>query len=141
MIMILKRINDNINVADIRVFLEPALAGGLFKSAGYVKNLQILKFLTNDAKISECHAILRIDPDRVAKRVIKQLNRKPFLGKPINVVRYFVRDVYNDPRKSRYQIANNRRKADRRRANLKVIDITSDCRWQRVEPTREINWY
>jgi hypothetical protein len=141
MILILKRIKEDINVLDIEAFLEPALEGGFLKSAGRIKNLQIIKLLSSGSKKAECHALVKVDPDSVAKRVIKQLNRKPCKGKPINVVRYFARDFNNDLRRSRYQIAHNRRVADRRRTDLKIIDITLESRWQRLGPDPDINWY
>ena len=141
MILILKRIKEDSNVSEIEAFLEPALEGGLLKSAGRIYNLQILKFQSPQSKKAECYALVRVEPDRVANRVIKQLNRKPCSGKPINVVEYFVRDFNNDPRKSRYDIAHNRRVADRRRTNLKIIDITLENRWQRLGSNPDINWY
>ncbi len=141
MILILKRIKEDIKVFDIEAFLEPALKGGLLKSAGCINNLQILKLQTSGSKKAECHALVKVDPDRVASRVIKQLNRKPCKGKPINVARYFVRDFNNDPRRSRYQIAHNRRVADRRRSDVKIIDITLENNWQRLGPDPDINWY
>ena len=141
MILILKRIKEDIKVFEIEAFLEPALEGGLFKSAGRIKKLQIIKLEASELKNAECHALVNVDPEKVAKRVIKLLNRKPCKGKPINVLRYFVRDFNNDPRRNRYQIARNRRVADRRRNNLKIIDITQENRLQRLGPAPDIHWY
>ena len=141
MMLILKRINEDIKVSDIKAFLEPALEGGLLKTAGSIHDLQILKLQSSVLKKAECHALVIVDPDRVAKRVIKQLNRKPCRGKPINVARYIIRDFNNDPRRSRYQIARTRRIADRRRTDLKIIDITQECRFERLGPAPDINWY
>jgi len=141
MILILKRINEDSKVFDIEAFLEPALQGGLLRATGYINNLQILKLQSSGSKKAECYALVKVEPDRVAKRVIKQLNRKSCCGKPINVVRFFERDFNNDPRRSRYQIAHNRRMADRRRTDLKLLDVTLESRWQRLGPAQDINWY
>jgi hypothetical protein len=126
MIIILKRIKENVRAPDIHIFLEPALQGGFFNKAGRIKSITIQMCRQNDSNKVEYHALVEIEPYTVAKRIIKTLNRKPCNGKPINVMEYHFRTLGNDRRQSRYQAANDRRTSDRRRKNLQIIDITTE---------------
>ncbi len=74
----------------------------------------------------EYHALVTIEPDSVGERVIRQLNRKPIVGKRIAVREYMHRSWHNDPRmniKNKSFGTNERRKGERRRGNkLEVVD-------------------
>lgn len=141
MLLILKRINENVRVPDIEVFLQPALMGGLFKKAGQIESIKIQKFHQIDSEKSEYHALVSVAPDSAAKRVIKTLNRKSCNGKPINVSEYFFRHYSNDPRQRDAGPPDDRRKGDRRRKNLEIKDITNTIPRTFTEPLKEINWY
>lgn len=141
MILILKRISETARVPDIMDFIDPVLQGGLLKKSGRIGNVTIQMLQENGSNQVEYHALVTIVPDTVGRRVVKQLNRKPFNGKPINVMEYSLRHYSNDRRQSRYESANNRRKMDRRRKNIKVDDITDASKRYAEQPVKDIDWY
>lgn len=124
MMLILKKLDDKIAVADIEAFLEPALQGGFLKKTGRIEGIKIQMYLNTDTNIVEYHALVTVGPDSVGKRVIRMLNRKACHGKLINVVEYQFRHRDNDRRQTFTPAIQNRRKLDRRRKNLQTQDIT-----------------
>ena len=124
MILILKRINPTTVVPDIESFITPALKGSLFGKSGNLEkiNIQMLQAANHDKP--EFHALVRVEPDAVGQRVIKQLNRKSLNGKPINVTEYVLRLRENDRRNKQLNKHDDRRSQDRRRSDIEVIDIT-----------------
>jgi len=126
MIIFLTRIPADTKRDDIIEFIEPILKGGLFKKSGYIRKINILILKDTVANKLEYHALVTVEPDKVAERVIKQLNRKPINGKHIAVREYVLRNWHNDPRVSMHQWNEefkDRRNADRRRKNkLKVVN-------------------
>lgn len=148
MYLILKRISETTRIPDIERFLKPALAQGMFTKGGYVESLTIKMIQSRDSDVAEYHAIVNIQPDAVAKRVAKTLNRKRCHGKPINVAIYRFRYRHEDRRSilDEVRLQNLRkgerrrphwkspkfddkqghdlRKRERRRANLQVTDVT-----------------
>ncbi len=145
--LILKRVSENIGVSDIKVFLEPAVKGGLFKKSGSIDSIKIQMVLEIGSTKAEYHVLVVINPDAVGQRVIKALNRKSCNGKPINIAEYFLRHFTNDRRQDNNQIFVNRRKSDRRRKNLQIKDITDASKKHEIEfsdnlsSVKEINWY
>lgn len=145
--LILKRVNENIDVSDIKLFLQPALKGGVFKKTGKIDSIKIQMLQEIGSEKTEYHSLVVVYPDEVALRVIKILNRKPCNGKPINISEYVIRQAINDRRQDQGQIALNRRKADRRRNNVQIHDVTEMSERYKVKlqaepiPTKEIDWY
>lgn len=125
MILILKRISHSTLVPDIEVFILPALKGGLFTKSGRLEKISIQMLRAANSDAAEFNALVRVVPDAVAKRVIKQLNRKPLNGKPINIAEYYLRLRDNDRRGSSQKPPTDRRRQDRRRADLQLTDITA----------------
>lgn len=125
MILILKRISQSTLIPDIESFISPALKGGFFTSAGHLEKISIQMLRAANSDNAEFNAIVRIEPDAVAKRVIKQLNRKPLNGKLINIAEYYLRFRGNDRRNTAYQPVTDRRRKERRRLDLQLIDITA----------------
>jgi RNA recognition motif-containing protein len=126
MLVILKRISAVTSVPDIESFIEPVIKGGLFKKAGKIKSLKIQMIQEPGAGRDEYHAIVRIEPDVAAQRVIRALNRKPCAGKPINVREFHSRLYANDRRESQDTRFQDARKADRRRKNLVIKYLATD---------------
>ena len=124
MILILKRISPSVMPTDIESFITPALKGGLFSKSGTLEKISIKMLQAANADKPEFNALVRVEPDTVGQRIIKQLNRKALKGKPINVAKYYLRQQDNDRRSSRVNLPNDRRKKERRRLNLNVIDLT-----------------
>ena len=94
-----------------------------FKKARIV-NAKIVTLLNTDTKTMEYHGLVTIEPDNVAQKVIRRLNRKPFKGARINIHEYRNRSWHNDPRIRMSTTVKplNLRKRDRRRRNVEVID-------------------
>lgn len=124
MILILKRISYSTLVPDIESFISPALKGGLFAKSGNLVKISIQMLTAANLDQAEFNALIRVEPDAVAKRIIKQLNRKQLNGKPINISEYSLRLRGNDRRDSGHRQANDRRRKDRRRVDLQLTDIT-----------------
>jgi hypothetical protein len=91
---------------------------------GRLVDVKIVKLLNTDSNTKEYHGLVRVEPDNVAEKVIKRLNRKPFKGMRINVREYNARTWHNDPRLgiSSTMKSLNYRKRDRRRRNVEVIN-------------------
>lgn len=129
MIIFIRRIPANTRKQDIIDFIEPALKGGLLKKSGHIETIKILIFRDTHTKILEYHCLVTIEPEVVANRVIKKLNRKAFKGKHIAVREYFHRSWHNDPRVNMHEWneeLKNKRQADRRRPRLEVIPDLSN---------------
>lgn len=128
MIIILRRIPADTNKQDILDYLNPVLKGGVFQKPGYIEGIKILILRDTQNKELEYHALVTIDSDSAASRVIKKLNRKVFLGKHIAVREYFHRSWHNDPRINIAAYSKkllNKRKGDRRQAKLELVDSVS----------------
>jgi hypothetical protein len=123
MIIIFKRIPANTVDHHIEEFIAPALKGGVFRAEGRIENISIWRYEIIQTSTVEYYALVNIEPDAVAERVIKQLHKKPLNGKYIGVQEYHVRHWSNDRRVYNSVMnrgANNKRKADRRRKINKV---------------------
>ena len=91
---------------------------------GRIVNVKIVRFLDSNTKALEYHGLVRIEPDKLAQKVIKRLNRKPFKGVRINVREYRIRSWHNDRRTKMSNTSKSAtlRKRDRRRRNIEVVD-------------------
>lgn len=125
MILIIKKISATTNVRQVEQFLEPAVRGGLFNRKGVLESIEIKMFKQSDVNVPEYHAIVRIEPENVATRVIQKLNRKVCDGKPVSVCQYHVRYRTNDRRDAIGAVRVDRRMVDRRRKNLEITDVTN----------------
>jgi len=129
MIIFLRRIPGNTKKHEIIDFVSPALKGGLFQKSGHIEQVKILVLKNTQTNALEFHGLVTIDPDVAAERIIKKLNRKYFKDKPIAVREFYYRSWHNDHRinmHERNEELINKRKIDRRRARLEVVeDISS----------------
>lgn len=98
MFIILKRIPKKTHREDISLFLAPALKGGLFQKSGSIQDIKFYAKENNKSFNLEYYGVVSIDPDASAEKVIKKLNRKPLLGKYIEITEYKYRLWQNDPR-------------------------------------------
>jgi hypothetical protein len=124
MILILKRISPSTALLDIESFISPVLKGGLFSKSGNLEKISIRMLQADKSDKAEFNALIRVEPDSVAERVIKQLNRKLLNGRPICVAQYHLRMGYNERRSTSVNLAYDRRRTERRRQDLKITDIT-----------------
>ena len=111
--------------------LHPHLPGGFLKKTGRIVSITIQLHKIGEKK--EYHALVCIEPDVVAQRIIKRLNRKPLGGKRINIAEVHVRHFSNDRRQGRYRPAHDRRKADRRRKGIEIHDITAERKAPKID--------
>ncbi|OQK15237.1 hypothetical protein AU255_18945 [Methyloprofundus sedimenti] len=113
------RRSDLINV------IEPVLKRVWFRRNGIIVKVKIIHQQEHGSNHSVFHGLVTIEPDAVAEKVIKRLNRKMFLGRHIAVREYHHRVWHNDPRvkhNSHDPEILNRREGDRRRKNLIVVN-------------------
>ena len=130
MLIFFRNIPASSRTEDFYKFIRPVMGNGFLPAfkKGRIVNVKIVQLLNTDTNTMEYHGLVRIDPDNVAQKVIKRLNRKPFKGVRINIREYHSRSWHNDPRiglTSRKK-PNNLRHRDRRRRNVEVIDDIND---------------
>jgi hypothetical protein len=112
-----KRLPRGTQKIEIQNFIASTVKGGLFSKSGKVKNIIIIERNNPQMTLMDYHAVINIEPDCVALRVIKKLNRKKFKDKLIEIRRYFIRNPANDPRnKDRLldEVPDSRRMRERR---------------------------
>lgn len=112
-----KRIPKGTRKSDIQNFIAAIVKGGLFSKRGVVKSITMIERRNPVIGVTDHHCIVVIEPDSVAERVIKKLNRKKFKDKPIEIRQYYTRNPANDPRnKNRMldEVPDSRRQRERR---------------------------
>ena len=98
MIVILKHIPANTKKQNIIDFLEPEVKGGLLRRKGHLVSISIVSQRNIQTREVQHHALIEIQPDVVAVRVIKKLNGNIILDKHVAVVEYKIRNWHNDRR-------------------------------------------
>lgn len=117
MIVFFRRIPEQTNSQDIIDLVEPIVTGRIYQKSGYIEDIKFLTLKDTQTKALEFHALVSIDSDIAAERVIKKLNRKLFNGKHIAVREYHYRNWHNDPRINMHEWNEelaNKRKLERR---------------------------
>lgn len=117
MLVFLRRIPAKTSKKEILEFITAAVKGGFLSKRGSVTNISFIERQNPQYNIMDHHAVVTIEPDSVAERVIEKMNRKSFKGKFIEVRRYYNRDPANDPRnKNRMldEVPDSRRQWERR---------------------------
>lgn len=126
MIVFLRNIPGDTLRSEIVDFIQPALKGGFFKASGEIKKIELLALRDKDINLVEYHALVHIEPDAAALRVIKKLHGQRFRDKRITVREYYVRSWKNDRRSAPHQgvsyLKEKRKNSDRRR-NLEVEEM------------------
>ena len=123
MIIIFKKIPANTTERQVEAFVAPALKGGLFSASGQIENISFWRYEIVQTETFEYYALVDVEPDSVAHRVIKQLDKKAINGKHIALQEYHARHWSNDRRVFKSVIergSSNKRKADRRRKIVKT---------------------
>jgi len=124
MIIFLKNIPINTKKYEIATFIEPVFNDcflGKSTAPVSVQDIEILSIQDVDSDALEKHALIRVFPKEVAKRVIKRIDGTTFKNTPITAREYVNRSLSNDPRNSITDAAaefRDRRIADRRRKPL-----------------------
>jgi len=126
MVVFFRNIPDHTTHNHLIEFIEPVIKVPWFRAKGTIGRIKLIELQDANAKTSEFHGLVTIEPDKVARKVIKKLNRKRFLGKHILVREYQSRCWHNDlrinhnPKKLKFDC---RRGSDRRRGGLNVVEV------------------
>jgi hypothetical protein len=123
MIIILKKIPANTTERQVEAFVSPVLKGGMFSASGQIENISFWRYEIVQTETFEYYALVDVEPDSVAKRVIKQLDKKAINGKHVALQEYHARHWSNDRRVFKSVIergSSNKRKADRRRKIIRT---------------------
>ena len=123
MIIILERIPEETSKHDIEDFLSAVLKGKIFQKAGHIDQIKMSVLKEPQTHLIAIYALVFIDSDEVATRIIKKLNRKVINGKHISIREYSHRSWQNDQRISTKKWDPklvSKRKAERRQSSLKV---------------------
>lgn len=139
MILILKRISPATIIPDIEQFIQPHVKGGFLQRSGRIQSIKIQLLKPPSGDKLEFNALVEVEPDAVARRVMKLLNRKPLNGKHINIEEYHFRSRHNDRRVNRYQNLLDRRRSDRRRVGWEVRDVTAHKKTH-LDPRAKTGW-
>ncbi|WP_374090524.1 hypothetical protein [Methylomicrobium lacus] len=124
MIIFLRNIPVNTKKYEIAAFIEPVfndcfLVGARAKIS--VQDIEILSIKDMDSNELERHALVRVYPDEVARRLIKHIDGAVFKNTLISAREYVSRSYLNDARNSVPITAaeiRDRRVVDRRRKPL-----------------------
>lgn len=128
--VILKYIPKNTTYRQIIHFLKPALEGGLFSKFGKIQRVLVLVHKHRLSQSIDFHAILDIQPDEAAKRVINKLHKKPLNGHCIEVTEYIERSIYNSNNSyTRNKYPDLDRRDVTKRFRLITIDQLNDFVW------------
>ena len=127
--LIVPRIPSETTLRDIREFIAPALTRWWpFSTQKDVDKLQIKIFHDTGTGFIEYHALIYTREEALGKKIIRKMNRKPLLGKPVAVREYFIRQWQNDRRASAglktTEPAGSLRKVERRRGT-RLQEITN----------------
>lgn len=117
----LKQIPIGTNKRDILEFIAAAIKGGFFSKRSRVTSMLIMEQRNPQHNTMDYHAIVTIEPDSIAERIIQKMNQQTFKGKSIEVRRYYTRDPATDPRKRNHileEVPESRRRKERRQQNF-----------------------
>ncbi|MGJ0486127.1 MAG: hypothetical protein ACR65R_16570 [Methylomicrobium sp.] len=124
MIIFLKDIPINAKKSEILAFIEPVFNDCFLGKPTSQLSIQDIEFLSiQDVTLNklEKHALIKVSPREVARRMTKRMNGALFKNKPIMAREYVNRSSMNDRRLSATNVSTeflDRRVADRRRVPL-----------------------
>lgn len=129
--IILKYIPKNTTRRQIIEFIKPILSGGLFTKAGTIERISVLAQKEKLTDTIMFHAILYIQPEQAAKRVISKLHRKQLNGHYVAVTEYIERSIHNNGSKDKQQKHHH---IDERRNPDKLIRIIT------IDQLKDFTW-
>jgi hypothetical protein len=98
MILFFKNIPNNTQDNEIATFVQPVIKGGLLGARGRITRIDVIALKEMTSNLVEFHALVNVEPEKFALKVIKILNGQIFKGQPITVQKYYVRNRGNDKR-------------------------------------------
>jgi len=123
-IIILERISAKTDIQDIQDFIAPALKGGIFQKSGRLGYIKIEILKDNINGMHEYYALVLVNLDLVAQRIIKKKNMHLLGERRVKVRQYYVRSWRNDPRNKddqKNEAIVDMRQDDRRKSALEKI--------------------
>lgn len=128
MIIFIRNIPATSKLSELELFVGSVLKRTLFVPSGRVVKSEILALKDTKTQLIEYHGLVHIEPDKAARRAIKQLNGKRFHNRPVMVREYVDRSWRNDRRENHAEVfdenRHGKRKGDRRR-NLEIVQDLS----------------
>jgi hypothetical protein len=124
MLLFFKHIPQDTLNREIVSFVTPVIRGGLLGAKGKVTKIDVIALKDKVNHMVEFHALVNIEPDNVAMKVIKKLDGQVLKERAIAISKYTLRSWQNDKRREDRQIQNRiteKRVNQQRRRNLEVI--------------------
>ncbi len=131
MIIFLRNIPNDTLRSDIAKFIFPAIKGGLFREKGEIKFIKLLAMRGMFVKTVEHHALVAIEPDKVALRVIKKLHSTHLKGKRIIVRQYSPRDKIRG-----YYTAHNDQRRELEITEIDSPQVIGDRKFHRIHTSK-----
>jgi hypothetical protein len=128
MILFFKEIPDDTLHSELKAFIQPVIKGGLLGTKGKVTKIDIIALKDKVTNVIEFHALINIEPETAALRVIQKLNGQRFKDRKIKVKQYVLRNWRNDKRSDESEailLRSENRKNPHRRRKLDIIDKDS----------------
>ncbi len=124
----IKNIPENTTPDDLVRFFTPFLKKSLkhpFRTKGKLTKQYVVAQIDQEDNIVGRHGLVTIEPDEVAKSILKRMRRIPFKGKKVIVRKFIDRSWQNDhtSHQSQPKISsiNQHRRFDLRQHTLKVV--------------------
>ncbi|MDD2760929.1 MAG: hypothetical protein PHH11_11625 [Methylomonas sp.] len=117
MFVIIKNIPQQLSKRQLEELLKTTVADTFWSGNGKVVDVEMIQAESRMGMIIEYHCVALIEPEAVAKRVIRILNGRSYFDVRFRVAEYVVRNWHNDRREDgRYKhMAREKRGGDRRR--------------------------
>ena len=129
MIVFFKNIPNDTLHSELKAFISPAVKGGLLEAKGKITKIDVIGLKDKATDLIEFHALINIEPENAALRVIKKMNGQAFKQQKITVKQYYLRNWRNDKRIGGIEGINQRigenRKNPPRRRKLDIISTDS----------------
>lgn len=123
----IRNIPENTTANDLVKFFTPFLKKSLkhpFRAKGEIIKQYIVAQINQDNNVVGYHGLVTIEPDEVAKSILKRMRRTPFKGKKVIIREFIDRSWQNDRRSHQPQkiaLINQRIRFERRQHKLKVV--------------------
>jgi hypothetical protein len=128
-LIFIRLLPEAVTQGELRRFVEKAINSrwrSLLATRSKIHKAEIRKLVNQTTGSVEYHGLVDIEPAKRALAAIHKLNHAPLKGKTVEVRKYYQRSPLRDRREGfgSDAAADNRRKRDRRRANLLAESVT-----------------
>lgn len=132
MLVFIQNMPESISSKELHQLVDDAMNRSWFpfRRRGSIGKLDIIRVHDRDNRTVEHHGLVDIEPDGTALAALKRLNRSVFRGGQVMASPYAVRSAYRDRRGHKPHAEDlsviDRRKGDRRRANLIMAKLAGE---------------